>query len=324
MRKNLVFRGAVWLSALALLVNPASASAAPISAKTQTFVSNAFTNGGGTAITSDGNIQWSTSLEALMQRRGTGVKFAQQLKSAKFLLGTTAVAVGASTNPNSGYLYDSNRQLIPALAGQFLAASKSLRVPNGPLSKVVLTRLRSIIAIDGTLAQAPNGSVDYAWAILGLKSQNQTELADKVANKLLAFANSDGGFDGVTDVSSVSATGLAMQALVAVKNSGGAVAVKSKLVALRAAYKFLTSTDSQDSHWMNAGLPDVSGTAEAVMGIRAFAGGKPVTAHQKWLVSQTATDGGIRADVSVDKGDVTATVKSLLPIFGGTYLSAIQ
>lgn len=309
---------------IAVALSPSITFAAPIAAKTHTFLSSAFSASGSNFLAIEGTPQWELSLEALMQQRATGVKFAQQIKPAKYLLGSTAIAVGASTNPNSGYLYDANRQLLPARAGLFLAASHSLRAPNNPLRKVVLTRLKSSIATDGTLNQAPNGAVDYAWVIFGLRSQNQTELADKVALKLLSLANADGGFDGSTDESSVTATGLSMQALAAVRNSGGAVAEKAKLSALRNAYRYLVETDALDSHWVSAGAPTSIATAYALMGIKAFAGSKAAAPYQKWLSSQLTNDGGIRSTSSANIGDLAATAVGLLPISGKTYLDAIR
>ena len=189
------------------------------------------------------------------------------------------------------------------------------------------------MAADGTLAGSDGNTYDYAWAVLGLKAQNtakDTALANRVALKLSATARPDGGFgfdrNADTTLSSADSTGIALQALVAVKGDGSAVDRAAKLKAIRQASSYLLKTDVGDNHWEAFGDIDVNGTAYAAMGLKAAGVSKAqIGKYSTWLKSRLTGNGkGFITPWSSGSGDVFATAQAYVPLIGLSYLDLLR
>ncbi|MEI6590619.1 MAG: hypothetical protein WCO24_01275, partial [Actinomycetes bacterium] len=175
------------------------------------------------------------------------------------------------------------------------------------------------------LAQSYGSTFAYAWVILALEANHKSDAAGRLTKSFLALQRKDGGFaiDKTADSagSSTDATGLALQAMSALRK-GGVANTGSISKAINSAVSYLNKTKEQD-HWMAWGDVDVNGTAYALMGLRAV--GKNVSSGIKWLTSQvSSSDGGITTPWSNGSGDRFATAQSLLILKNLSYVDLIR
>jgi prenyltransferase beta subunit len=189
----------------------------------------------------------------------------------------------------------------------------------------VVADLKKAVSANGSIASSSGNTFDYAWAILGLATNNQTKLANSVAKSLVSLQRPDGGFGmdqtGDTTKSSADATGIALQALSLAKRSASKSQVSIQQNSIIAASKYLRATQVTSNHWEAWGDVDVNGTAYAAMGLKA-AGGN-ISAIQGWLKTRVAPTGGLTTPWSNGQGDVFATAQGYVPLMGMSYLNLI-
>jgi len=268
-----------------------------------------------------GTPDFGFSLEALLQLSQFS-NVSGQLGAAKnYLLKDTRI-IGKSGS--AGYAFDSNtKKLNPAAAAKFAFVSAVVHAKNQDLRNAIVSQLA-----DGKKNQlsSTNGSTfAYSWSILALEANHREVAANSIGKSLLKLQRKDGGFaiDKTADNpdSSTDATGIALQALAALK-SGGYSAVKPLTAAVSRAVKYLNKTKLTD-HWEAWGDLDVNGTAYALMGLKSV--GKNVGFGIQWLKNQVSkVDGGIMTPWSNGLGDRFATAQSLLILKNRSYADLIR
>jgi hypothetical protein len=318
--------------ALAALTIATFAIATPLSAaqaapenypSTVKFLSDKFVNGKALDGFSPGTPDYGFTLEAMLQRKAAGQKLSDKLfVPAKAVL---ADSTSLSKSIVATYAYGSDKKIKPGVAGKFLFTSVAIGTPNAPLRNAVVADLKKAIAANGSIAISGGNTFDYAWAILGLATNNQSKLANSVAINLVSMQRSDGGFGmdqtGDTAKSSADATGIALQALSLAKRTATKSQAAIQQTAIIAASKYLRSTQVAGTHWDAFGDVDVNGTAYAAMGLKAA--GANITAIQSWLKTRVAPTGGLTTPWSNGLGDVFATAQGYVPLLGLSYLNLI-
>ena len=320
------------LRVIAAVVTAVLAIATPLSAahaapetypSTVKFLSDKFVNGKTLDGFSPGTPDYGFTLEALLQRRAAGQKLSDKLfVPAKAVL---ADSTSLTKSVVATYAYGADKKIKPGVAGKFLFTSIAVGTPNSPLRNAVVADLKKAIASNGSIALSAGNTFDYAWAILGLATNNQTKLANTVASQLVLLQRPDGGFGmdqtGDTSKSSADATGIALQALSLAKRSATKNQLAVQQNAIIAASKYLRSTQVGGNHWDAFGDIDVNGTAYAAMGLKAA--GANISAIQAWLKTRVAPTGGLMTPWSNGLGDVFATAQGYVPLIGQSYLNLI-
>lgn len=315
---------AVLTAVLATATPLTAAQAAPETyPSTIKFLSDKFVAGKALDGFSPGTPDYGFTLEALLQRRAAGQKLSDKLfVPAKAVL---ADSTSLAKSVVATYAYGADKKIKPGVAGKFLFTSVALGTPNAPLRNAVVADLKKAIAANGSIALSAGNTFDYAWAILGLATNNQTKLANTVAIQLVSLQRPDGGFGmdqtGDTSKSSADATGIALQALALAKRSASKSQLAVQQSAIIAASKYLRSTQVGGNHWDAFGDIDVNGTAYAAMGLKAA--GANISAIQAWLKTRVAPTGGLTTPWSNGLGDVFATAQGYVPLIGQSYLNLI-
>ena len=318
---------AVLISALAIAAPTSGASAAPSEySNTLTFINGKFIDGKTLDGLSPGSPDYGFTLEAMLQRKALGQKLLDQLPAVKANLADTTVF---SKSAVSSYAYSTSgatKTVRPGLAGKFLFVSAALGVPNAPLRNALIADLKKAIASNGLIASSTGNTFDYAWAILGLSSNNQQKFANTVAQKLIGFQHADGGFGtdqtGDTLASSSDSTGIALQSLAFAKRTATSSQAARLQKVLVSASAYLRSTLVTGDHWEAWGDIDVNGTAYAAMGLKAA--GAKITAIQSWLKARLAPTGGLVTPWSNGSGDIFATAQGIAPLLGLSYLDSLS
>ena len=324
--RNSVIRGFVAiLASIALATSPLSVAGAATSAypKTLSYLSGMFVGGRYVEGFTPGRADYGFTIEAMLQRLAGGLSANGQRAAvdSNFINNTN---IGTSTNRH-GYLFDSSGELILGAAGKYLFAGRALGVANVSNRNGILALLKRRVASNGVLAGANGNAFDYSWVALALVASGESNLAQRVAATLASFARSDGGFglDTALDTndSSTDATGIALQAIAAVR-AISPTALGKKLGATSArAVSYLLATQISGNHWQAWGDFDTNGTAYAAMGLRAC--GRSITNIRHWLASKIATDGGIESAWSGGAGDPFATAQAYAPLLGLSYVDLI-
>ncbi|MEN9962665.1 MAG: hypothetical protein RIS66_1078, partial [Actinomycetota bacterium] len=272
---------------------------------------------------SPGVPDYGFTLEAMLQRKAAGQKLSDKLFTpAKAVL---ADSTSISRSIVATYAYGSDKKIKPGVAGKFLFTSVAIGAPNAPLRNAVVADLKKAISANGSIAVSAGNTFDYAWAILGLATNNQTKLANTVAMSLVSLQRPDGGFGmdqtGDTMKSSADATGIALQALSLAKRTASKSQFAIQQNSIIAASKYLRATQVTGNHWDAWGDVDVNGTAYAAMGLKAA--GANITSIQGWLKTRVAPTGGLTTPWSSGQGDVFATAQGYVPLIGLSYLNLI-
>ena len=315
---------ALTIAAFAIVTPLSAAQAAPESyPSTIKFLSDKFVDGKALDGFSPGTPDYGFTLEALLQRKAAGQKLSDKLfVPAKAVL---ADSTSLTKSVVATYAYGADKKIKPGVAGKFLFTSIAVGTPNAPLRNAVVADLKKAIASNGSIALSAGNTFDYAWAILGLATNNQTKLANTVAAQLVLLQRPDGGFGmdqtGDTSKSSADATGIALQALSLAKRSATKNQSAVQQNAIIAASKYLRSTQVGGNHWDAFGDIDVNGTAYAAMGLKAA--GANISAIQAWLKTRVAPTGGLMTPWSNGLGDVFATAQGYVPLIGQSYLNLI-
>jgi hypothetical protein len=303
--------------------NSAASAAQPDYASSLSFISSKFVSGKALDGFSPGTPDYGFTLEAMLQRKALGQKLLDQMVAVKANLADTTVFAKSAV---SNYAYTSasaTKTIKPGLAGKFLFVSAALGVPNAPLRNSLVGDLKKAISSNGLIASANGNTFEYAWAILGLASNNQKKLANTVAQKLVSLARPDGGFGtdqtGDTLTSSADATGIALQALAYSKRSATSSQTAKLQKAILSASSYLRSTQLTGDHWEAWGDVDVNGTAYAAMGLKAA--GANVSKVQAWMNGRISPTGGLMTSWSKGAGDVFATAQGMTAALGISYLN---
>ena len=315
---------AITLAAIAV-ATPLSAAQAASEAypSTVNFLTSKFVDGKALDGFTPGIPDYGFTLEAMLQRKAAGQKLSDKLfVPAKAVLAdnlTLAKSIVAT------YAYGSDKKVKPGVAGKFLFTSVAIGAPNAPLRNSVVADLKKAIASNGSIPTSAGNTFDYAWAVLGLATNNQTKLANTVATNLVSLQRPDGGFGmdqtGDTLASSADATGIALQALALAKRTASKSQAAIQQKSIVAAASYLRSTQVTGNHWDAWGDADVNGTAYAAMGLKAA--GANITSIQAWLKTRIAPGGGLTTPWSNGSGDVFATAQGYVPLIGLSYLNLI-
>jgi hypothetical protein len=315
---------AVTLATIAIATPLSAAKAAPETyPSTVNFLTSKFVNGKTLDGFAPGTPDYGFTLEAMLQRKAGGQKLTDKLFTpAKAILADSTTMAKSIV---AIYAYGTDKKIKPGVAGKFLFTSVAIGAPNAPLRNAVIADLKKAIAANGSIPSSAGNTFDYAWAILGLATNNQAKLANSVAANLVSLQRPDGGFGmdqtGDTLASSADATGIALQALSLSKRSAtkSQAALQQKSIVAGALY--LRSTQVSGSHWESWGDVDVNGTAYAAMGLKAA--GANITSIQAWMKTRLAPNGGLTTPWSNGVGDVFATAQGYVPLIGLSYLNLI-
>jgi len=280
--------------------------------ETAEFLNSQFVNGEYLEGFSPGAAEYGFSLEAIAQLSVAGE--IDISKSKRFLLET-----------DSSYLFsEETGEIIPGLAGKYLYASKVTSADNKALADSVIESLQKLVKPDGSLDTVSPSTFDYSWAILGLYSQDEKELASTIAGELSSLAREDGGFgfdsSEFTEASSTDATAIAIMALELTKNLGSVAS--GNQAAIEAALAYLDSTMVDGSHFVAFDAVDINGTALALMAYLATSGELNENVHA-YLVTQIQEDGGIGSPWVENAGDRFATAQGYLALEGKSYLTLL-
>ena len=287
------------------------------------FLSDKFVGGKALDGFTPGTPDYGFTLEAMLQRKAAGQKL-----SDKLFIPTKAVLADNLTLAKSivgSYAYGPDKSVKAGVAGKFLFTSIVIGAPNAPLRNAVVADLKKAIAANGSITTSFGNTFDYAWAVLGLATNNQSKLANSVATYLITMQRPDGGFGmdqtGDTLKSSADATGIALQALALAKKSANKTQLATEQKALLAAAAYLRTTQVNGDHWEAWGDIDVNGTAYAAMGLKASGSG--ISKISAWLKTKLAPTGGLVTPWSNGSGDAFATAQAVAPLIGLSYLDLL-
>ena len=284
-----------------------------------------------------GKADFGMTLEAMLQLLAAGrnaevqsAAVTHNLKSSK-TVGLWSSKIGA--------LYSPDKRLITSDAGKYLFTYAAFKQSAGALSKDVLAAVKKHIAKDGSVLAVPDNSVTAsqniytsAWLVLGLKAMKENSLAEKIAVNLTTFSVAKtGGFaDSQTDATagaSPDATGLALQALAAVKGIGTKTEEAKKNSTIASSKKFLASIAEKDdtgSFFSSWGEWSANSTAYAAMGLKAT--GSNISNYASWLAKKISpADNGIQAGSWTNgAGNAYATLQGYVALIGKSYLDLIK
>ncbi|MFM6978201.1 MAG: hypothetical protein ACKOWR_05780 [Micrococcales bacterium] len=305
--------------------------------KTVTYLSSQFVDGKYVIGFTPGKADFGMTLEAMLQLLAAGKNGQGQSAAVTYNL-KSAKTVGLWSN-KIGALYSPDKRLITSDAGKYLFTYAAFKQSSGVLYKDVLAAVKLHIAKDGSVLAVPDNSVapskniyTSAWLTLGLKAIHEDVLAEKIAVNLTSFAVAKtGGFaDSQTDstaVASPDATGLALQALAAVKGTGSKSEEAKKNAVIASARKWLGSVSEKDgtgNFFSSWGDWSANSTGYAAMGLKAT--GSNISSYSKWLVSKiSAADNGIQAGSwSAGAGNAYATIQGYAALIGKSYLDLLK
>jgi len=305
--------------------------------KTVNYLAAQFVDGKYVVGFTAGKQDFGMTLEAMLQLLAAGKDAKSQAAAVTYNL-KSAKTVGIWSS-KVGALYSPDKRFISSDAGKYLFTYAAFKQSTGTLFKDVLSTLKKHIAKDGSILAVPDNSVapsqniyTSAWIALGLKAVNETALAEKVALKLTSFSIAKtGGFaDSQTDSSSSAspdATGLALQALAAVKGLGSKTEEAKKNAVITSSRKWLGANAEKDSagaFFTSWGEWSANSTAYAAMGLKAT--GSNIATYSKWLASKISTaDSGIQAGSwTAGAGNAYATLQGYAALTGKSYLDLIK
>ena len=298
------------LTAIVFALGSATAAHADAKSDAADFLLHSLVSGQYLDGFSAGSPEFGFSLEALLQlSQYSNTK--NELGAAKNYLLKDDRIIGSASGKN-GYAFDAqSNTLNPAAAAKFAFVSAVLHAGNRDIRDGIVKRLAS--SKTNRLAQSFGSTFAHAWVVLALEANHKIKAANRLTKALVKLQRKDGGFsvDNTADSygSSTDATGIALMALGALRDSGSAYP-KAIAGSIKRAVGYLNKTKVVD-HWEAWGDVDVNGTAYALMGLKAAK--QNVDAGIAWLLGRvSATDGGITTPWSAGAGDRFATAQSLL------------
>ncbi len=310
---------------------------------TANFLTAKFVNGAYLEGFTPGKPDFGFTLEALLQRFAAGQSAKQLATASNYSLIRSATT--GTPKSKTGYLYSSERKLIPGLAAKFIFTSEALGVQNPVLRSSISRSLEASVAASGLVANSNPGAFDYGWVTLAMAATGNDSKAKAVGQKLLSFQHADGGFgpdsNGAAEVSGTDSTGIALQALSTLRATRSASFNARVKSAISRAVGFLvgSAAGTPKSHWDAWGDYDSNGSSYAIMGLQSV--GQNVSVYRRWLASKVAKDGGLvvswteqasRECVSAGgsasecllSGDTFATAQGYLALVGSSYAQLIR
>mgnify|MGYP000750548852 CR=1 FL=1 len=308
------------ITAALSITAPAAAQAAALAGKndfaTDRFMRNKFSSTGSLASFSG---DYGIALEMILQRSAAGETLAQLGTPVSYLLTRTNVIGNVSTR--TGYLFntDSTKTLKPGLAGKFIFTSQAVNAPTEDgLQWSIFKELSKSVSTNGTVSGATN-DLDYAWVLMASSAYGWNSQGNRVAQRMVALQNADGGFSSYGSASSVDATALALQALVLNRWVGTDAQDTTRTAAINKAYLYIQRHDSQNNRInYSDGNFDVNSTGYAAMAMDALADGMRAgtnknrvttlrNAYASELAKRVSETGGFEVYWAVGAGDVMAT-----------------
>ena len=305
--------------------------------KTVSYLASQFVDGKYVVGFTPGKADLGMTLEAMLQLLGAGKDAKAQTAAVKYnLISSTTLGTWET---KTGALYSTDKRFNSADAGKFLFTASVFKQNKTAIAKSVLATIKKHIAKDGSVLAVPDNSVapsqniyTSAWLVLGLEAANEKALAEKIAMNLITFAVvKTGGFaDSQTDTAAAAspdATGLALQALAAVKGFGTKTEETKKNTVISKSRSWLGSdaqVDSTGKFFSSWGEWSANSTAYAAMGLKAT--GSKITDYSKWLASKiSSADSGIQAGSwTAGAGNAYATIQGYLALIGKSYLDLIK
>ncbi|MEY4423590.1 MAG: hypothetical protein RLZZ258_693 [Actinomycetota bacterium] len=316
------------ITAALSITAPAAAQAAAAHPATETFMKSKFT---GYTTLAGFSGDYGIALEMILQRSAAGETLAELGTPVSYLL-TRANVIG-NVSTRTGYLFntDSAKSLKPGLAGKFIFTSQAVGAPTeDTLQWNIFKELSKTVSTNGTVSGATN-DLDYAWVLMASSAYGWNTQGNRVAQRMIALQNTDGGFSSWGSDSAVDATALALQALVLNRWVGTDAQDKARTAAINKALGYIQRHDSQNNRInYSDGNFDVNSTGYAAMAIDALAAtlgaGSTKTAlndlaeaYAVSLRSQLLKAGGFKVYWAPRVGDAMATSQAYAAVISKTY-----
>lgn len=247
------------------------------------------------------------TLEAMTQLSALGYDKSKQEKAIAW----------AKANTN---LFDSI-----GLKATYIFAAHSLGFADDPTVRTEAAAVVSGIGDSGSLGKSNN--FVYSWVIFALLSENQKVLANQVALRLAQLSETDGGYKYVQgDLKSSDAadvTAFALLAMQASLGTGNSTDEATKSFAVSKAKTWLTSNETDSTHWSSYGDADVSGTSYAIMALTAM--NVDVSSAQAWLKARiNPVDGGVSAPWTDPSSDLFTSAQALLAMSKLSFIDVLH
>lgn len=274
--------------------------------KTTQFVVDSFENGQYLTPFEPGKAEIGLTLEAL-------INLSQLGSSAKDLQKQTDW-VRANTD----------KLTSPGLRAQYIVASHAVGFANDSTVGNALSALKAEISPDGDIEGINNFA--YSWVLLALIASQETELANKVAVRLITKAEVSGGYKYAKgDTSSFEAADVTSLALMAVKVSlgiGSAEDETAKNFSVERSKQWLLNNLVEGTHFEAYDNLDLGGTSYGIMALTSV--GEDSTKLNLWLAAKiNKEDAGIASPYSAKASDVFTTVQALLPLSSFTLVDVM-
>ena len=213
----------------------------------------------------------------------------------------------------------------PGLKATYLVAANAVGFANDPTVSAALETLKSDISPDGRVQDINNFS--YSWVVLGLIASQESELANKVAVKLITQAEVSGGYKfakgDTTSFEAADVTALALMAVQASLGIGNSEDEAAKDFSIERSKKWLLDNLTEGTHYEAYENLDLGGTSYGTMAL--IAAGEDSTKLNLWLASRiNKEDGGIASPYSEKKSDLFTTVQALLPLSSFTLVDVMN
>ena len=211
------------------------------------------------------------------------------------------------------------------LKATYVFAAHSLGFADDSTVRTEAAAVVSGVGDSGNLGNSNN--FVYSWVIFALLSEDQKELANQVALRLAQLSETDGGYKYVQgDAKSADAadvTAFALLAMQASLGTGNSTDEATKSFAVSKAKTWLTSNETDSTHWSSYGDADVSGTSYAIMALTAM--NVDVTSARNWLTGRiNPVDGGVSAPWTDPSSDLFTSAQSLLALSKLSFIDVLQ
>jgi hypothetical protein len=211
------------------------------------------------------------------------------------------------------------------LKATYVFAAHSLGFADDPTVRTEASAVVSGVGDSGSLGNSNN--FVYSWVIFALLSEDQKVLANQVAVRLAQLSETDGGYKYVQgDLKSSDAadvTAFALLAMQASLGTGNSTEEATKSFAVSKAKTWLTSNETDSTHWSSYGDADVSGTSYAIMALTAM--NVDVSSAQAWLKARiNPVDGGVSAPWTDPSSDLFTSAQALLALSKLSFIDVLQ
>jgi hypothetical protein len=275
--------------------------------KTSKYLYSKFENGQFIAPYKKGNFDLGATMEAAVGLEIVGVDKAKFSKTVDWLKANASKLSGTG------------------LKGQYIFTAFILGFASDPSVNSTLEDLKKSIAPDSSLKDSTN--IDYCWAILGLVAAGEGPLANKLALKLTTLNELIGGFKYIqNDPQSPIlpfVTAFAAMSIASTQGLGTSQDEAAKTFAAGKAKSWLLINLNGADHWISDGGDDMSGTAYAIMALKAL--GEDTSKYRSWYASQINTqDNGVIAPFTDPESDVFTTSQSILALNNISFIDVLK